>query len=164
MPKYYTHVWTQNNAIIMLSSKRKIIITINVLYSIWKQYKIDIGQFCTETIGIRLTQFICLMFYWSHVISVSKSQMKHPWRWISEKRYINVMPKLCPSFHTFLLMCHLNATKHSIDKGYLSCRTPHAILNIEQIFSDWMFEKTKTIRSPEIIGTFFAFKSSKHYS
>lgn len=64
MPKYYTHVWTQNNAITMLSSNRKIIIIIiNILYSIWKQYKIEIGQFCTEDIiGIRLTQFMCLMF------------------------------------------------------------------------------------------------------
>lgn len=54
----------KNNAIIiMLRSNRKIIIIIiKVLYSIWKQYKIEIGQFGTEDIGIWWTQFMCLMF------------------------------------------------------------------------------------------------------
>lgn len=130
------HAWTQNNAIIVLSSNRKLIIMINnVLYSIWKQYyEIDIGQFGTEDIGIRLSQFMCLMF-------LLMSWMIHPWRWTLEKRQI-IMQKLCLSFSTFrpiVWIRNLNETKHSIDKGFVSCCTLHVILNTEQIFSYWMF-------------------------
>lgn len=164
-PKYCTHVWTQNNAIVMLSSNRKIII-INVLCSIWKQYKIEIGQFGTEDIRIRLTQFMCLMFLlksWN--FSVKEPNETSMALDIAEK--VNVMPKLCSNFDTFrpvVLIWHLNATKHIIDKGYVSfCtyvvqyRIPNKHFRIECV------GKPKTIRSPKIIETFFAFKCFKHY-